>query len=256
MKYNYIISIFLLILVVIISQAIYIDKKIIIEGLRRRHHKSKATRKAIEAAKLAQQKARSKFLALISKLLNPRQAPYVYLLGQAYVSKPNATNLKAYQEASQIQELAEKTHACKTDADIANIIDSASQILSKGDVENSTKIYYISEVILKGFGNFYGYNIKNNENQFNYLTVQFPKTFKDNDSIQKKYYTFISLLALAHISKSTTSTSLPPDSLEFTSISSPIIDECKTMIEKLNSMYKSYAAKSAAINDQYTTDVT
>jgi hypothetical protein len=309
MKYNYIISIFLLILVVIISQCIYVyNNKKIVEGWfwskkkkktntaatvnrpavnraavnrsifrsfrsmfrSRRLDIRRAMRRAAEQARLAAEAARAKYLAFVGQFVNDRQTPYVNLLGQAYVNSVNPsgqvgvpyldnyetqTNLKAYQEAIQIEALANQTKACSTDADIAKIFDLTSQILSGGG-QNSTKVYFISEVILKGLGHFYVYNIKNNETQFNYLNVQFPKTFKDDNDIKKKYYKFISLLALSHISKSTTSSSLPPSSNYFLSISAPIISECKIVINELNTIkYDLSTEEKAEIQNKYKTIV-
>jgi hypothetical protein len=273
MKYKYIVSIFLLIFVIIISQAIYVDtnKKKIIEGWWGWNNKIKdRIRRAVEQAKLAAQAARAKYLAFVGQFVNDRQTPYVNLLGQAYVNSVNPsglvgvpyldnnetrTNLKAYQEAIQIEALANQTTPCNSDADIAKIFDLTSRILSGGG-QNSTKVYFISEVILKGLGHFYVYNMKNNETQFNYLNVQFPKTFKDDTAIKKKYYKFITLLALSHISKSTTSTSLPPGSNYFLSISAPIITECQKVITELNSItYDLSDAEKAEIQNKYTTIV-
>jgi hypothetical protein len=283
MKYNYIISIFLFIVVIIISQAIYVHKsKKIIEGWSffsrnrwRNWFDPGAARRAAEAKRAAEARraaevAREKYLKFVGQFVNPRQTPYVNLLGQAYVTSVNPsgqvgvpyldnyetqTNLKAYQEAIQIESLANQTNACNSDADIAKIFDLTSQILSGGG-QNSTKVYFISEVILKGLGHFYGYNIKNNETQFNYLCVQFPKTFKDDNDVKKKYYKFISLLALSHISKSTTSTSLPPGSNYFLQISAPIISECQKIINELNSItYGLSPEEKQEIQNKYTTIV-
>jgi len=277
MKYNYIVSIFLLILVVIISQCIYVhtNKKKIIEGWwwpwrRRNNNNNNSIIEAIRRAAAAAQLARARYLAFVGQFINDRQTPYVNLLGQAYVNSVNPsgavgqayvdnyetqTNLKAYNEAIQIESLANQTSACNSDADIAKIFDLTSKILSGGG-QNSTKVYFISEVILKGLGHFYVYNIKNNETQFNYLNVQFPKTFKDDNDIKKKYYKFITLLALSHISKSTTSSSLPPGSNYFIGISAPIIDECKKIIDDLNTIkYDLSDAEKAEIQTKYTTIV-
>jgi hypothetical protein len=263
MKYNYIVSIFLLILVVIISQCIYVhtNKKKIIEGWtwwgwwERNNNIYAAIRRAAEQARLAAQAARAKYLAFVGQFVNDRQTPYVNLLGQAYVNSQTQTNLNAYNEAIQIENLANQTTPCNSDADIAKIFDLTSQILSGGG-QNSTKVYFISEVILKGLGHFYVYNIKNNETQFNYLNLQFPKTFKDDNDVKKKYYKFITLLALSHISKSTTSSSLPPGSNYFLGISAPIIEECRNIIANLNTIkYELSDAEKGEIKNKYTTIV-
>jgi len=301
MKYNYIVSIFLLIFVIIISQCIYVHNNKIIEGAGRKKKKKKGNKKkaakkkaaikpaarkraarkraarrpaarkatfamkkfnlrmsmlrAMMQARLAAQFARARYLALLSQFVNSRQTPYVNLLGQAYVNSQTQTNLIAYQEAAQIDALASQTNPCNSDNDIAKIFDLTLQILSGGG-QNSTKVYFISEIILKGLGHFYVYNIKNNETQFNYLSVQFPKTFKDDNAIKKKYYKFISLLALGHVSKSTTSTSLPPASNYFLQISSPIIKETRTIIDDLKSItYNLSAEEKAEIQNKYKTIV-
>jgi hypothetical protein len=262
MKYNYIVSIFLLIFVVIISQGIYVDKnKKIIEGWswlwnKKRDNRVQADiKESILRARFAAQRARERYLALLSQFNNPRQTSYVNLLGQAYVNSQTQTNLIAYQEAAQIDALVSQTNPCNSDNDIAKIFDLTSNILSGGG-QNSTKVYFISEIILKGLGHFYVYNIKNNETQLNYLSVQFPKTFKDDSDIKKKYYKFVSLLALGHVSKSTTSTSLPPASNYFINISSPIIEETRTIINDLkNIKYDLSREEKAEIQNKYKTIV-
>jgi hypothetical protein len=295
MKYNYIISIFLLIFVIIISQAVYVyEGKKIIEGSRNRRRrniqnpfrrlrnwfnpnaekwfnpKAARQRKRAEEARRAAEAARAKYKEFMDKFINPRQTPYVNLLGQAYVTSVNPSgkvgvpyldnsetqaNLIAYQEAIQVETLANQTNASNSDDDIAKIIMLTSNILS-GNGKNSTKVYFISEVILKAFGHFYGYDIKNNEKQANYLFVQFPITFKDDDDIKKKYSKFFTLLALAHISKSTTSTSLSPGSNAFLYISSPIILEATNIINDLkNIKYGLSEDEKREIQNKYTTIV-
>jgi hypothetical protein len=202
--------------------------------------------------------------------VNDRQTPYVNLLGRAYVNSVNKlgllgvlysnnnetqTNLTAYNEAVQIDSLTSQTNPSNSDDDIAKIIILTSNILS-GNGQNSTKVYFISEVILKALGHFYVYNIKNNETQFNYLNVQFPTTFKDDTDIKKKYYKFISLLSLAHISKSTTSSSLSPGSNYFLTMSAPIIQETKKIIDDLkNIKYDLSDEEKQEIQNKYTTIV-
>jgi hypothetical protein len=281
MKYNYIISIFLLLLVIIISQSIHvhINRKKTIEGWwrwrwtwpwYRNDSIREAIRRAAEAARRAAEAARARYLAFVGKFVNDRQTPYVNLLGRAYVNSVNPsglvgvpylnnsetqTNLTAYNEAVQIDSLTSQTNPCNSDDDIAKIILLTSNILS-GNGKNSTKVYFISEVIFKALGHFYVYNIKNNETQFNYLNVQFPTTFKDDNDIKKKYYKFISLLSLAHISKSTTSSSLSPGSNYFLTMSAPIIQETKKIIDDLkNIKYDLSDEEKQEIQNKYTTIV-
>lgn len=258
MKYNYMVSIFLLIFVIIISQGIYhYTNNKIIEGNRKKCGPGckKNERKAKAAAMVQAKSAARAMRNLVSKFVNPRQTPYVNLLGRAYVNNQNPDNLTSYNEAVQIDTLAKQILPCNSDADIAKIFNLTSNILY-GSGQNSTKVYFISEIISKSFGHFYNYEMTNNETQFNYLSVQFPKTFIDDASIQKKYFKFISLLALSHISKSTTSTSLSPTSIYFKDISKPIITECQNIISKLNTIkYDLTDEEKAAIESKYKTIV-
>jgi hypothetical protein len=258
MKYNYIVSIFLLIFVVIISQTIYVHtNKKIVEGWwifsRRRNNNNNAAVAALLAILLAA--IRQRYLNFVAQFVNPRQTPYVNLLGQAYVNNRSQVNLTAYKEAGQVDALVSQTNSCNSDSEIGKIINLTSNILS-GNAQNSTKVYFISEVIIKSLDHFYNYNIKNNETQFNYLIVQFPKTFKDDNDAKKKYVKFISLLALAHISKSTTLTSLPPNTNYFIEISKPIISEAQKIINELKKInYELSYDENNEIQRKYTTIV-
>jgi hypothetical protein len=235
MKYNYKVSIFLLIFVIIISQSIYVytNNKKIIDGFcggkcrrLRRERRRRNAQAVIDNRKM---------IKLLKVYSNSRQTPYVNLLAQGIADENTQIKIIAYNEAIQIDALASKTNPCNSDKDISEILMLTSRILS-GDGQNSTKVYFISEVIFKGLGHFYDYNIKSIESQNNYLIYQFPKTFNDDETVRSKYYKFMSLLALSYISKSTTSTSLRPSSNHFLKISSPIISECKKIINELNTI--------------------
>lgn len=243
MKYNYIISIFLLIFVVIISQTIYIysNKKKWIEGWRgwRRNNNNVVEfdwaahyRRIAEEAAAA---ARVRYLALLGQFTDSRQSKYVNVLGKIYVDNQTGENLAAFNQAKQVDELKNQTSDCKNDADIGKMMLLTSNILNS-NAQNSTKVYFISEILLKAFGPFYGYNKTNNESQQNYLNVNYPKTFKDDESIKKKYFKLISLLSLAQVSKSTTSSSLNPVGNYFKAISSPIIEEAKKIVNEIKNI--------------------
>jgi len=235
MKYNYIISIFLLIIVVIISQTVYIySNKKMIEGLRKmndiesQEYYRKISEKSIAAA-------RARYLEKLKTVTVNRPIPYVNLLGQLYNDNRNNNILKAYNEAKQVDELKNQTSDCKNDTEISKIITLTSNMLNS-NAENSTKVYFLSEILLKAFGPFYSYDITNNESQQNFLIINYPKTFKDDELVKNKYIKFISLMSLAQVSKSTTSSSLNPVGSYFVTISSPIIEGAKKIIKDISAI--------------------
>lgn len=235
MKYNYIISIFLLIFVVIISQTIYIySNKKMVEGLQKMNdiESQEYYRKTAEKSVAD---ARVRYLAHLKTITINRPIPYVNLLGQAYNDNKNNDILKAFNEAKQVDELKNQTADCKNDSDIGKIITLTSNMLNS-NAQNSTKVYFLSEIIIKAFGPFYSYDNKNNESQQNFLILNYPKTFKDDELVKNKYIKFISLMSLAQVSKSTTSSSLNPIGSYFITISSSIIEEAKKIINDINAI--------------------
>jgi hypothetical protein len=263
MKYNYITSIFLLILVVIISQVVYIhSEKKIVEGWKCLFKPSKCKkskpapapvtasvansmpisvnkksfarykffnrRNLLQSIREAAERARRNFVA---QFVNSRQTPYVNLLGTAYVNNQTSANLIAYNEAIQIDSLASQTKACNSDSDIGKIIILTSDFLN-GNGQNSTKVYFLSEILKKSLGQFFIYNQKSNETQYNYLSQYYPNTFKDDDIVTNKYMKFCNLMALAEVAKTTTSTSLQPVGNYFMKISEPILYQSTKLINE------------------------
>lgn len=249
MKYNYIVSIFLLLLVVIISQSFYENtNKQIVEGFCwfrcRRSRNNNNNRNFIIAL---QKEAAERMRLYIIELRRPRGTPYVNLLYNAYVKNQTYVNEQGYKQAQNIDNTASNTQPCNSDKDIGKIIHFTSQSLNDTSTLNSTKVYFLSEVLNKALGHFSVYDTKNAETQFNYLGEHFPNTFNDDENVKNKYMKFCNLLALVQVAKSTTSSALPPDSILFNGgdkvnkdgqtkkvigISQPIIDEAKELIKE------------------------
>jgi hypothetical protein len=125
-----------------------------------------------------------------------------------------------------------------------------------GNGQNSTKVYFLSEILTKALGHFFIYNIKSNETQYNYLMIQFPKTFKDDSTMTNKYMKFCNLMALAEVAKSTTSTSLQPSSNYFKKISYPILSRAKTIISEFTKIkYELSEEEKQEIQNKYKTVV-
>lgn len=283
MKYNYITSIFLLILVIIISQVVYIhSEKKTVEGFKCwfKPSKCKKSKPAVAAPayvaaaplainkksffrfyssrnlrrliREAAERARRNFVA---QFVNSRQTPYVNLLGTAYVNNQTNANLTAYNEAIQIESLALQTKACNSDSDIGKIIILTSDFLN-GNGQNSTKVYFLSEILIKSLGQFFIYNIQSNETQYNYLYIQYPNTFKDDTTMTNKYMKFCNLMALAEVAKSTTSTSLQPGGNYFKKISEPIIWRAREIIREFTKIkYELTEEEKKEIKDKYKTIV-
>ena len=234
MKYNYITSIFLLILVIVISQVVYIHSKKNIEGLCvlfgciKKPKVNYAHQQLLLQIREAAERARRNFVA---KFVNSRQTPYVNLLGTAYTNNSTQYNSRCWDEASQIDSLLLQTTECNSDSDIGKIITLTSNFLN-GSGTNSTKVYFLSEILTKALRQFFIYNIESNETQYNYLITQFPKTFDDDTTMKNKYMKFCNLMALAEVAKSTTSTSLQPGGNYFKKISEPIIWRAREIIRE------------------------
>jgi len=238
---NYMVSIFLLIIVVIISQAIYVyTNKKIIEGWwwwnynrdRNRANQRARAAAAARAARLAAEAARIRYLNLLSQFSNPRQTAYTNILGTLYVNNQTEENKKAYYEAKAIDDLEKEQTSCNNDQDVKKLIDLTAEMLSS-DKQDSTKVYFLSQIIVKALDHIYKYDIQNNESQFNYISTQFTNTFNDDKNVKKKYFKIISLVSLAYIAKSTTSSSLSPGSDYFKKLAQPIIEESNTIIKEL-----------------------
>lgn len=190
---------------------------------------------ATEQARIAAEAERLQYEMMRSLFVNERDSSYVQILGNIYSSNKNnqtPENLASYKQAQEVDEIASTITQSNIDEDIYKIINKTSIMLNDVDKQNSTKVYFMSEVIIKAFGHFYEYNKKNNETQYNYLLNTFPKTFKDDEYVENKYKKFISLIALANVSKNITSSSLSPNSEYFIAISKPIINESKKIIDE------------------------
>jgi hypothetical protein len=258
MKYNYITSIFLLILVIIISEAVYIHSKKNIEGFcflfgcRRSRKFDYKYQQQLQRIREAAQRARANFVA---RFVNSRQTPYVNLLGTAYSNNQTTANLTAYNESSEIDNLKTQTKECNNDSDIGKIFMLTSDFLN-GNGQNSTKVYFLSEILIKSLGQFFIYNIQSNETQYNYLSIQYPNTFKDDTTMKNKYMKFCNLMALAEVAKSTTSTSLQPGGNYFKKLSEPIISRAREIIKEFTKIkYELTEEEKKEIKDKYKTIV-
>lgn len=201
-------------------------------------------RVATVAARVAAEAQRVKYAMLRSIFVNERESPYAQNLGDIYAKNQTPEDLASYNEAIEVDNIASKITSCNTDDDVYEIMQKTS-IMLDGYKKNSTKVYFLSEVILKSFGHFYNYNKENSETQYNFLINTFPKTFKDDVYVKNKYKKFISLIALANISKNMTFNSLPPNSDYFLKISDPIIKESKKYIDE----FKQIRYKGNTVNE-------
>lgn len=262
MNYNYITSIFLLLFSIVLSQTLYVymknpQKPKTVEGLsffkklKRGFQKSWVGKTLHDAThnkfvdkigytfdKKAYRRhladlARKRYLKLLNQFVNKKNSKYANILGQMYVSSKTAETLKAYNEVIEVDQMASRIDAAKSDKDMEDIIKKTSTILN-GPSLNSTKVYFLSAFVLKGFAPFYGYNIRNIENHYNYLREMYPATFRDNESVKNKYIHFITLLSLGQVATTVTSTSLDPNGTYFATIAQPIINEAKKVVDVMS----------------------
>ena len=214
---------------------------------------------ATEKAKAQAESKRKLYESERLKYVNENDSKYVQILGDMYskniANSINETNKETFQqnyetetrkikksldEAKQVNEIVSNMSQSNNDDDIYNILKQTLNVLKDEKKENSTKVYFISEAISKAFGHFYEYDLNNQETQFNYLLIAFPRTFddkyvKNEKSVKNKYKKFISLMTLAKISKNVTSSELypyrEPQYVDyFKTLSEPIIKESISII--------------------------
>jgi hypothetical protein len=238
MKYNNIVSIFLLILAIVISQSVhmYTHRKII-EGWwgwfnwgrwrRDRERQERARRKREAdmraAAEAAEAALRNRFRS---------DSPFVNLLGQAYLDSRTGENEKVFNEASEVYNSISSTIICQNDTDVSEIIKKTADMLNNPSKQNTTKVYFLSETISKAFS-----IIKTKEK--NFLIVHYKLTIVDDDTVKDKYKKIQSLLALAEISNiNTTSAEAYPGRDAFNDISTPIITEARNIVNEFMNIMK------------------
>ena len=220
---------------------------------------------ATEKAKAQAESKRKFYESERLKYVNEKDSKYVQILGDIYSKNianvrqkekdMNETNKETFKqnsdketekvkksldEAKQVNDIVSKISQSNNDDDIYKILKQTYKCLKDENIEISTKVYFISEVISKAFGHFYEYNSNNQETQYNYLLNAFPRTFddkyiKNENSVKNKYKKFISLITLAKISKNITSSELYPYHEEpaidyFKTLSEPIIKESMSII--------------------------
>ncbi len=255
MKYHYIISIFLLIFVIVISQGIYVyfNKKIvegnifrkIKKGLKDVGNKINKGFKDLgnkinrgldlqDSIRKQREAARRKYLELLGKFVNDSNSRYLNVIGQFHVDNvENHTILQIYNQVQSVDALVKQSRQVNNDKEFEKIIKQTATFLNSEN-SNSAKMYYLSDYILKVFQPFYKYDITNDMSQFNFLRIMYSKSISDDANTSKKYSNFISLLAVSQVANRIISVVLDPSEREFTLLSDPVIDESKRIIGELN----------------------
>jgi hypothetical protein len=254
MKYNNIVSIFLLIVVVIISQSIHVyTHPKIIEGWwffnrnwwrRRDDRAEKAARKREEDRKRAAAAAEA---ALRNRFRS--DSPFVNLLGEEYLLNRTAENERAFNEALEVYRSISSTIICQNDTDISEIIKKASEMLNDPNKQNSTKVFFISEILNKSLSII-------STKQKNFLLIHFPISMKDDDKVTNKHSLFQNLLGLVEAARFITSDTFAfPGRDEFVFLSQDMITEAKNTINQLmNIKYTLTAAEQKEYEQKYSTN--
>lgn len=189
---------------------------------------------AAKAAAAAARKLHAQMLK--SANITEKDSPYVQILLDEYANNDTAQNLASFNEAKEVDKIASQTLPCNTDEDIFDIMKQTSHMLNDETKRNSTKVYFISEVINKALGHF-------DKKNYNELLPKVQQTMNDD-----KYKKIIALITLAENSKNITSTALSPNNDKFMAISNNIIKESKIITDNFKPSPKSNEPTSKSIS--------